>query len=70
IPGNDDAARSIKLFCAMAADAVLAGRKAAAEASKAQEQQAEAAAAAEQAAQSPAAPAVEAPVQQEAPAAE
>ena len=26
IPGNDDAARSIKLFCAMAADAVLEGR--------------------------------------------
>lgn len=27
IPGNDDAARSIKLFCSMAADAVLEGRK-------------------------------------------
>ncbi|HOX22440.1 MAG TPA: 30S ribosomal protein S2 [Elusimicrobiales bacterium] len=50
IPGNDDAARSIKLFCAMAADAVLEGRKAAAEASKAQQQPAEAAAAAPEAA--------------------
>ncbi|MCX5783698.1 MAG: 30S ribosomal protein S2 [Elusimicrobia bacterium] len=29
IPGNDDAARSIKLFCAMAADAILEGRQAA-----------------------------------------
>jgi small subunit ribosomal protein S2 len=32
IPGNDDAARSIKLFCEMAADAVMEGRKAAQEA--------------------------------------
>ncbi len=30
IPGNDDAARSIKLFCAIIADAVLEGRAAAA----------------------------------------
>jgi len=28
IPGNDDAARSIKLFCALIADAVLAGKTA------------------------------------------
>jgi len=27
IPGNDDAARSVKLFCGLAADAVIEGRK-------------------------------------------
>ncbi len=36
IPGNDDAARSIKLFCSVIADAVLEGRAALEEAQKAQ----------------------------------
>jgi len=40
IPGNDDAARSVKLFCGLIADAVVEG-KAAHEAGKAGQQQAE-----------------------------
>ncbi len=52
VPGNDDAARSIKLFCAAIADAVLEGR-AEAEAAK---QPAEAAANAEEGEKAPANP--------------
>ncbi|OGS52311.1 MAG: 30S ribosomal protein S2 [Elusimicrobia bacterium RIFOXYB2_FULL_62_6] len=62
IPGNDDAARSIRLFCATMADAVIEGRSEAdaAKAAAAQELQAEAADQQEQAEASAEAPAPEA----------
>lgn len=62
IPGNDDAARSIKLFCGLAADAIIEGRKAA-EAAAGPQQEAEVAAAeaAPAPAAAPAAPAASQP---------
>ena len=70
IPGNDDAARSIRLFCATMADAVIDGRAEAEAEKAAAHQQAQADAAVEAGEQQGEAAPEYAPEQQEAPAEE